>query len=58
MPPADPADRFDPSLFLLNAELTSKDAPEPVTPVSDCRAFSFDLRLRLVTEEKCPNVAA
>ncbi|MFT5267403.1 MAG: hypothetical protein ACI88C_000827 [Acidimicrobiales bacterium] len=52
--PADAACRFDPSLFLLNAELTPKDAPEPVTPVSDCRAFSFDLGLRLATEEKCP----
>ena len=48
---ANAADRFDPGLFLLDTELTVEGAPDPLTLISDWRAFSFDLGLRLATAE-------
>ena len=48
---ANAADRFDPNLFLLDTDLTAQGAPDPVTLISDWRAFSFDLGLRLATAE-------
>jgi hypothetical protein len=55
---ANAADRFDPSLFLLDTELTADGAPDPVTLISDWRAFSFDLGLRLATAETSEDQAA
>ncbi len=55
---ANAADRFDPSLFLLNTELTAEGAPDPVTLISDWRAFSFDLGLRLAAAETSEDQAA
>lgn len=43
------ADRFDPNLLLLDAELGVAGAPDPVTLISDWRALSFDLGLQLAT---------
>lgn len=55
---ANAADRFDPNLFLLDSELSVEGAPDPVTLISDWRAFSFDLGLRLATAESEPERTA
>lgn len=43
------ADRFDPNLFLLDTDLMAEGAPDPVTLISDWRAFAFELGRRLAT---------
>lgn len=47
---ANAAERFDPGLFLLDAELSTEGAPDPITLISDWRAFSFELGVRLATD--------
>lgn len=41
------AQRFDPSLFLLDAELPVEDAPDPVELIAQWRSVSYDLGRRL-----------
>lgn len=41
------AERFDPGLFLLDADLEFEDAPDPVAMISQWRSVAFELGLRL-----------
>lgn len=55
------ADRFDPSLFLLDTELPGDDVPDPVELIGEWRSFAFELGERLAfaatPEEEAATIA-